>query len=1007
MYSKATSITACMLMFLLQFFVVQPAYAFQDVEISGTVTDASTGETLPGVNVVLQGTEIGTATDLDGRYRLSVPSADGVLVFSSIGFQNQEVSIDGRTTINVSLQMQTLSGGELVVVGYGIQERRQITGSVSSVSEEGFVSGNVKDVSEMIQGKVPGLQVSTATGGNPNSNATIRLRGISSFGANQEPLVVVDGIIGADINNIDPNDISSVDVLKDASASAIYGTRGSAGVILITTKSGQLGAESLSVSYNGYTTFETVENKNEVLSADQYRSFSQETGFAIQDFGASTNWFDEISQAGRNQVHSLAVSGGTDNMNYRLSGNYRDRDGIQKYTGFEQVGARLNLTHWSLDRNLKLTGTLAITNRDENYGFGDAFRYAQIMNPTAPVTDTGFENLGGYFDQDLFDYFNPVNIIEHGKRVGESKNFNVALRADYEFEELVPNLTASVFYSLENRDRIRRNFFDKNHKMRGGATQAALGRGLAQQFLDARQSELFETTVNYLGDLSERLTLEAFAGYSYTETVAEGFSASGGNFVTDAVEYNNFGFAQDFDSGTGSVGSYRASNKIIGFFSRANINYDDTFFLNASIRNEGSSRFGIDNKWGNFWSAGVGVQLSNLIDLGFADELRARASIGKTGQNAPETGISTQRFGPTGGNFFVNGGFIQSFGPVSNANPDLKWEEKTEINIGLDYEALDNRLRGSIEYYNSVTSDLLFLVGVPVPPNLYGQTWKNVGELENSGIELSAALDAVQSSAGGFNWSTQLNFTAFGETMLNEFETDEVRLLASAGSPGQNSTTLIRIKKGEPIGQIWGPEFSRIGPDGNWLFLDKDGNEVTFGDIGEDDKKVLGNGLPDFQIGWTNSFNYGNWDMNVFLQGTFGHQLVNLFGLFYQAPRQMASYNVLESAMDVPGLTDSPQFSSFYVEDADYVRLQNISIGYTFPVSSGSLINRLRVYASANNLFTITGYKGINPEVRHTDENPGVLTTGFTTGGALAPGIERRSNWFTTRSINLGINLDF
>lgn len=486
MYSKATSIIACMLVLLLQCFAVNSAFAFQEAEISGTVTDASTGETLPGVNVILQGTETGTATNLDGEYELSVPESElsgGILVFSSVGFQTQEIPINERNTVDVSMSVLTLSGGELVVVGYGTQERRQITGSVSSVQEEDFVSGNVKNVSEMIQGKVPGLQVSTASGGNPNSDATIRLRGVNSFGQNQEPLIVVDGIIGADLNNVDPNDIESVDVLKDASASAIYGTRGSAGVILVTTKSGQIGAESLTVNYNAYTSFESVENKNDVLSADEYRSFAQETGFEIQDFGASTDWFDEISQNGSNQVHSLAVSGGTENMNYRLSGNYRDRQGIQKHTGFEQLGTRLNLTHWSLDQKLQLTGTLAITNQDQNYGFGDAFRYALIMNPTAPVRADGFESLGGYFDQNLFDYFNPVNIIETGERTGETKNFSAAFKADYEFRDLIPNLRASAFYSRDNEDEILRNFYQKNNKIQGNATQSALGRGLAQQYL--------------------------------------------------------------------------------------------------------------------------------------------------------------------------------------------------------------------------------------------------------------------------------------------------------------------------------------------------------------------------------------------------------------------------------------------------------------------------------------------------------------------------------------------
>lgn len=989
--------------------VIIPQAMETDIQqhVTGTVVDAETGESLPGVNVIVRGTEIGTATDMDGNYQLSVPSTmtdDGVLVFSSVGFQTVEVPIEGRSAINVSLQMQTLSGGELVVVGYGTQERRQITGSVSSVQEEEFVSGNVKNVSEMIQGKVAGLQISNGESSNPNSTSTLRLRGVSSFGANQEPLVVVDGIIGADINNIDPYDIASVDVLKDASAAAIYGTRGSAGVILITTKSGQAGDEALSVSYNAYTTIETIENKTDVLTADEYRELSQITGWEIQDFGNDTNWFDEISQTGRSNVQSLALSGGTENMNYRLSGNYRDRKGIQKYTGFEQLGGRLNLTHWALEKKLKFTGTLSATSRDRQLGFGDAFRYAQIMNPTAPVRDEDFENLGGYFDQSLFDYFNPVNIIENGERSSEEKDFNLAIRADYEFQDLIPNLSASVFYSLDNRNQIQRNFFNKNHKLNGGATQASLGRGLAQQNLNDWQSELFEVTVNYLADITGRLSFESFAGYSYSETVEEGFSASGGNFITDAVGVNNFQFAQDFNQGTGNVNSFKYTSNIIGYFGRMNLRFDNTYFINASLRREGSSRFGVDNKWGNFWSLGGGIEVSNLVNIGFLDVLRARTSIGKTGQDAPETDIAVQRYAPQA-NFFANRGFIQSFGPVSNANPDLKWEEKTEINIGLDFEALESRIRGSVEWYNSTTSDLLFLVGVPVPPNLFSQTWRNVGELENSGLELTLAIDAVQSSADGLNWSTQLNFSSFSETMLNKFESDEVRLIASPGAPGFSTTQLIRVKQGEPIGQIWGHEFSRIGSDGQWLFFDKNGNEVPVSEVSEDDKKVLGNGLPDFQLGWSNTLNYRNWDLNLFLRGSFGHQLVNLFGLFYQAPKQITSYNVLESAQDISELRDDPQYSSFNVENADFLRLQNLTIGYTFPFNSNSQIDRLRAYVSANNLFTITGYNGINPEVRHTDDYPNVNTG--QQGGALAPGIEREVNWFTTRSFNIGINLDF
>ena len=1003
MFNKATSILTVLLLGVLMFAAVQTADA-QSTEISGVVTDQATGETLPGASVVLAGTSTGTSTDMEGRYSLTVPSLDGTLIFSSVGFQTLEIPIDGQTTINASLSVLVLSGGELVVVGYGTQERRQITGSVSSIQEEGFVTGNVRDVADMIQGKVPGLQIAQGQGGNPNASQTIRLRGISSFGANQEPLVVVDGIIGATLDSVDPNDIASVDVLKDASASAIYGTRGSAGVILITTKSGRSG-EDLSVSYNAYTTIETVENRNEVLSADEYRSFSQQVGISIQDFGANTDWFDEVSQTGSNNVHSLAVSGGTENMNYRLSGNYRDREGIQKYTGSEQIGARLNLSHWALDRKLKLTSNVAVTNRDEALGHSDAYKFVQIFNPTAPVRADGFENLGGYFDQNLFDYKNPVNMIETATRDREIRSYNVSLRADYDFNDVIPNLSASAFYSLDNRSVKQQNFYSRTNNQFGGATQAALGPGSASQSLVDTQSELFEATANYIADLTQRLTFESFVGYSYNQTTNDGFSAAGGDFVTDAVGVNNFQFAQDFNQGLGSVNSFRNENKIIGVFGRANINFDQTYFLNASIRREGSSRFGADNKWGNFWALGAGVDIANLVDLGFFEVLRARVSMGKTGQDAPFSGISIQQFAPQG-NFFVDGRFIQSFGPISNANPDLKWEEKTELNVGVDFEMLENRLRGSAEYYNSITSDLLFSVGVPVPPNLFGQTWRNVGEIENSGVEISLAYDALQSVTSGVNWTTQLNLTLFGETMLNKFESDEVRLLATAGSPGQNSTTLIRIKEGEPIGQIWGPQFSRIGEQGQWLYLNQDGNEVGFGALTPDDRRVLGNGLPGFQLGWSNNINVGNFDMSMFFRGVFGHQLVNLPSLFYQAPAQMSSYNVLKTAMDIPELTASPQFSSFQVEDADFVRLQNLSVGYTVPLNS-EMINRLRVYVSGNNLFTITGYSGINPEVRHTDINPGEINQGFTLGGALAPGIERRPNWFTTRSVNIGINLDF
>ncbi len=987
--------------------LLAPAVAFAQGQVSGTVRDSETEEPLPFVNVFVKGTTIGTATDFSGNYSLTVLSMTDTLVFSYLGYQLLEIPIDGRSQIDAALAETVYGiGEELVVTGYGSQERRTITGAVANLDEEDFVSGNVNTAAELIQGKVAGLQITTRNG-NPNDNIEIRLRGISTFGANQSPLVVVDGVVGAALENLDPNDIQSIDVLKDASAAAIYGTRGSAGVILVTTKQGEA-RRGVSVDYSAYYTFEGIENRLEVLTGDEYRKLANDTGLNAPDLGYNTVWFEEVTQQGSNMVHSLALSGGNENTVYRVSGNYRDRNGIQRYTGFQEISGRLNLTQWALNHDLELTVQLAGTTKDQNFGFADAFKFSGIMNPTAPVTDVGFENTGGYFEQPLFNYFNPVAIIEEGTRVGERKHYSGVFRGEYNLgglNEGLDGLSFAVSYSYQTLDQVNRNFYSRQHKVGGGATAAARGPGRAEQFYLDSSSELFESTLHLARDI-DALALEAIAGYSYNDFVDEGFNASGGDFIADNVAWNNFSFAQDFSQGEGSVGSFRSTHRIIGFFGRANLNYDGAYFFNASVRREGSSRFGIDNKWGLFWSAGLGVEVTELVGISGMSSLRFRASIGKTGQDAPSSGLSLQRFAPAG-NFFVNGAFVQSFGPVSNANPNLKWEEKTEINVGADFVTMNNKLNGRIDWYTQTTSDLLFEVGVPVPPNLFPTTWTNVGELSTSGLELSLNYDILD-NADGLSWNSGVIASLYGETMLDEYLTDEVQYIASPGSPGLNTPDLIRIKKGEPIGQLWGPKFSRIGENGQWLFLKPDGTEVEYGDLTfPDDEQILGNGLPDYQIGWTSSMRYNNFDFGFFIEGVFGHQLANMFSLFYTAPKQISSYNVLTDAFDLSDLKDDPRWSSYYVENADYVRINNASIGYTVPPSvlEGGPIRRLRIYLSANNLYTFTGYSGLNPQVRYVDYNQGQSEQG-SSGGSLAPGIERRIEWFTARSFSFGVNLN-
>lgn len=998
---------ACFMLALIVGFGTSDILAQERVEVSGTITDATDGAPLPGASIIVQGSEeatgstIGTTSDIDGAYSIQVPEELNTIVVSFVGYITQEIPIDGRTEINIQLQPDVRTLDDVVVVGYGTQERQQITGSVSSVQADDFVQGDVNNASELIQGKVPGLVISSTGGGDPNSDATIRLRGISSFGSTQDPLVVIDGVIGGSLSNIDPNDIESIDVLKDASASAIYGTRASAGVIQITTKSGQLGQEQLSVSYNGYGSLETIERKNDVLSVSEYNELAELTGIDAPNLNDNTNWFEEITQDAYSHVHNLALSGSSENSSYRVSANFRDREGIQKQSGFDQINSRVNLVQRAFDQKLRFNINVGVTSRNEDHGFPAAFRYAQTFNPTAPVKAAGFETTGGFFEQPLFDYFNPVAIIETREQEEEEEIVTAAIRGEYEFRDLLPGLRASVFYSLENQNNIFRGFAAIESKQAGGATSTAFGSGNATQNTFDSQEQLFESTLNYSADVQE-LRLETLAGYSYTEIVEEGNNISGGDFITDAVGFNNFNYAQDFDQGEGSVGSFQNKHIIVGAFSRANLNWDNTYFANVSYRREASSWFGEDNKWGNFWSVGGGLELTSLIDIPSFDQFKLRGSYGVTGQDAPFSGISRQRFGPSG-NFFANGSFIQSFAPQSNPNPGLKWEERKELNVGADFELLDSRLSGNVEYYNKVIEDLLFQIDVPVPPNLFPQTWDNIGELQSSGIEVGLNYNAIQGT--DLNWNTGVTFTWMSPTTLEEFVSEETQFISNAGSPGLNATPLIKVEEGEPIGEIFGKRFAEISPEGNWLFFDKDGNKVTADQITLDDQEVLGNGLPDYQFSWTNSLNYKNWDLHLFFRGVFGHQLVNTFRLFYETPNQISSYNVLDSAFDWVNrgsenrtLRESPQFSDVYVEDGDFVKLQNATIGYSFPISRLESIRRLRVYASVNNAFTITNYKGINPEPRYVDDNG---------DNPLAPGIERRNQWFTSRTFSLGINLDF
>ena len=974
---------------------ISSSIAQDRVTITGVVTDAEDNSPLAGISIIVPGSQqltgsaIGTTTNLDGEYSIRVPEELNELQFSLIGYNAVVVSIDGRTEINIQLEQDVRLLDDIVVVGYGTQEEQQITGSISRVNSEDFVQGNVNTAEELIQGKVPGLNISNP-GASPNQEPTLRLRGISSF-SNNEPLIVVDGIIGASLQNVDPNDIESIDVLKDASASAIYGTRGGAGVIAVTTKKGNRDGTT-NVSYSGSVSTVGVENKVDVLSADEFRELGEITGIEISDFGESTEWFDEITQQSYTTIHNLSVSGGNQTTTYRVSGNFRDNEGLLRGTGFQQTSGRVNFTHSALNDNLDLTFNLSATNRSEDIGFDEAFEYAVTFNPTAPVKAPGNENTGGFKEINAFRTFNPVAITETASNTREVRSYDVALKGDYNFSDVIPGLGISAFYSIQNFAGSEVIFHQRVNKLTGGATSSSLGRGRAERDLDEHKFEQFDFTANYITDLSDLIGLEALAGYSWQQQEFEGTEVIGGDFISDGVGANNLNFVQDFDRGLGSINSFRNENKLVAGFGRISFNIDNTYFLNGTVRREGSTRFGENENWGTFWASGASIELTNLIDIDFLNRLKIRGSFGVTGQDAPFDGISKLRFAPTG-NFFVGGEFVQRFGPVSNSNPDLKWEETRELNFGVDFDALDERLSGSLEYYDKTTDDLILEIEVPVPPNLFPTSFLNVGEISSKGIEATLGYDFFRNA--DFLYNTGFTLSTFNLT-LEQFESDVPRFLSNVGSPGQNNTQMVRVAEGEKLGQIWGPKFAEIGSDGIWRFEDVDGNLVTSGEISREDEQVIGNGIPDFELGWTNNFSYKNWSVTTFFRGVFGHDLVNSQRIFFENPSNISTYNVVASGFDLTNLISSPAYSSFHVEDATFVRFENLSIGYTVPLSESSLFRNLRLSVSGRNLFTLTGYDGVDPEVRWEDG-----------GNPLSIGIERRNQWYTARSLTFGVNLDF
>ncbi|SMC44740.1 SusC/RagA family TonB-linked outer membrane protein [Cellulophaga tyrosinoxydans] len=975
----------------------------QAQEVSGTVSDAN--GPLPGASVLVKGTTNGTQTDFDGNYTISNVGSGATLVFSYIGYKSQEIAVNGNSTINATLAEDAQALDEIVVVGYGTQVRKEITSSVTSVNVEDFNQGVINDAQSLLQGKVAGLSIYNK-GGNPNASATIRLRGVSTIGGNTEPLVVIDGILGQSLSNVDPSDIENITVLKDGSAAAIYGTRGSSGVILVTTKSGKNG-QPFSVSYNGQYSMATKANEIATMNREEFIAAGG------SDLGADTNWRDEVTRTALTTVHNVAAVGGTEDANYRVSVNFRDAEGVLVNSGFNQFNARTKLSGRMLNDKLKIDFNSALTQRDSDFGFEEALRYAVLYNPTAPIlgTDAPFvfnaPQFGGYFETlGLFDSFNPVSIANQNQNFGTTTSINYSLDFDYSFTD---NFSAILNIGQQNVKTQNRQYYPTTSFFRGNAL-SPFRKGRADFYTNEARNQTFELYGNWSKTINDKLSLSATGGYSWQESDFNEYYLQLADFPP-GVDFN-FGNAIEVGQDLLEAGRVIANSgrndddRIIAFFGKINATFDNAIYFDASVRREGSSRFGEDNKWGLFPSVSVGVDANKYLELPNVNLLKARLGYGVTGATPGSVGLSQTNFNVVNG----SNGFGSSATGIGTRkpNPELGWEEKRELNLGFEF-AMD-RLSATLDIYNRDVNDFIQSIPIDAATNDgFSSQFQNAGALNTKGIELSANYDVLKSEK--LNYNTGIIFSSYKSVLKENIGGD--RTTANLGAPGQNGTNVILIREGEEIGQIWGPVFSgEVDANGSPILVDVNGDGTLITDQGsalnEDaDFAVLGKGLPDFELGWTNQITVGNWDINAFFRGAFGHSLVNTFRAFYE-PRigSQSSYNFVNTDLARDDIKTA-QFSSYYVEKADFLRLDNLSVGYNFDINN-NYIKNIRVSLAGQNLFTLTSYTGTDPEPALQDFGP--VDNGAARGltpNVLAPGIERRYNYFTATTFTLGLNVNF
>lgn len=927
-----------------------------------TVTVLDEHGELIGANVIVKGTTIGNVTDMNGMVTLHDVPANAVLEVSYIGYRSQEVQVKNQTQIRVVLAEDTKALKEIVVVGYGTMEKKQVTSAITSLKSEDMMVGvSGADISSALQGKIGGLVMNNL--GSANSSTTFQLRGMTSINAGRSPLIVIDGFPGGDIRSLTQDDIKSIDILKDGSAGAIYGTRAASGVILITTKSGSNTEGKVKLTYSNEFSKKQSYNAPELLSGREFASHNIST-----DYGSDVDWWDElINHDNFSQKHHLALEMGTEKAQLYTSFFYEKNEGIALQDDRQDYGGRLNATFKLFDDWFEVRPAVDYRQAARNNHFPN-FQQALRNNPTRspydPKSATGYN----VWVNESLDY-NVVADAMLEDWYGLDKWFKPEVNMKLNIKP-IEGLSYQQVLGYENRQWEQHIYYPRTHR-----TSIEESRnGDAYLGFSKTENLTSEGYFSYLKEFKGGHNLNATAGYSYFESNGESFNMQNYNFSVDGIKYWNIGEGSYLSDGKASMSSSKnISEKLFSLFARVNYSYQDKYMASASIRHEGSSKFAANNRWANFWSATAGWRISNedfMKDIEWIEDLKVRFGYGVTGNNDFSSSYMANMLGSDTNWMLPDGTWAYSYGKSQNVNPNLGWEEKKEWDLGVDYSLFDGRLYGKFDYYRRKIDNLLYSVKVPQPPYTQGSQYQNIGSMESKGWEFEVGGNIIQTK--DFTWSTNLNFSHNSGKILTLWGNNTYyngNGFVAPGSPGDAA----RMEEGSTIGSFYLWKFAGFDDEGNFLLYNKDGEVVPAAKKTENDKQYMGNYTPKLIVGWSHTFTYKNFDLGINMRSWIDFDVYNTLNMYFGIQGQ-SNMNVLKTAYTkFNHIKGEKQICDYYLEDGTFLKIDAITLGYTLPMKkyTRNLVDRIRIYGTVGNVCTITGYSGMNPEVNITGWDKG------------------------------------